>query len=290
MSTSYKVLVIAGGGIFGAIPAALLAGKFKEYPLLEKFDCFAGTSVGGMLAMCYASGTSAQNVLHDFKTLGRKAFPKMPWWWRCNPFRTKYDNKPIEEVLRNILPMTLGELKAPVIVPTIDFQNNRPKVFDNLVKNEDHGREAWAVARATSAAPTYFPPFGSFIDGGLMANLPILETAAALNHKLGIKYEDMEFMVVGTGRLPDEARDMRKVRHWSRLHWVFPLLHFMVRANELRSAFIAKQLGLGKLVIFNPVVIEPDWEMDRVDLIPIVESMAEQHDKEFEKVYEDFCR
>jgi len=290
MATPYRVLVISGGGVFGVIPAALLASKFKNDKLLGSFDCFAGTSVGGILSLCYASGTSAMNVLHDLKTLSSKAFPKMPWWWRYNPFRTKYDNKPIEQVLQTVLPMTLEQLKAPVIVPAIDFKHNRPKVFDTLVKDDDLKQDAWAVARATSAAPTYFPPFRGYIDGGLMANMPVVVAAAALHDKLGIAYKDMEFLVLGTGRLPGGSRDMRKVRHWSRLHWVFPLLHFMVRANELRSEFVGKQLGLGKLKFFNPVVLEPGWELDRVDLVPVVESMAQQHDEEFEKVYEEFCK
>jgi len=288
MRSSYKVLVVAGGGVFGAIPAALLAGRFREENLLDKFDCFAGTSIGGILSLAYASGTSAQNVLHDFKTLGKKAFPKMPWWWRMNPFRTKYDNKDIEQVLQTLLPMTLKELKAPIVIPAIDFENDKPKVFDTLTKNEDHKREAWAVARATSAAPTYFPPFLRYVDGGLMANMPVTEVAAALHHKLGIEYGDMEIMVLGTGRLPPTKRDMRKVRHWSRLHWVFPLLHFITRVNEIRSEFVAKQFGFAKCEIFNPVEVDPKWELDRADLIPVLEAMAQQHDKEFNEVCEKF--
>jgi len=289
MSTPYKVLVIAGGGVFGVIPAALLASQFKDEALDKTFDCFAGTSIGGILSMCYASGTSAMNVLHDFKSMGKKAFPEMPWWWRMNPFRTKHDGKGLEQVLLDMLPMTLGELRKPVIIPTVDFEHNKPKVFDTLIQDADAKWSAAAAGRATSAAPTYFPPFLSFIDGGLLANLPIVVAAAALRDKKGIKYEDMHFLVLGTGTLPDVQRDMRKVRKWSRVKWILPLLHFMVRANEMRSEFIARQLGLGKLTIFNPVVLEPDWELDRADLIPIVEAMAQKHDKEFSRVYEEFC-
>jgi len=281
MSSPYRILVIAGGGVFGAIPATLLANYFRESSLVDKFDCFAGTSVGGILAMCYASGMNAQDVLHDFKTLSKRAFPRMPWWWRLNPLRTRYSADGLEEVLQEMLPMQLGDLKKPVIIPSIDFEQTKPKVFDTLIKDEDAEMLAWQVGRATSAAPTYFPPFKQYIDGGLMANLPVIEAATAVKHKLGVSYKDMELLVLGTGQIPRTNRDMRKVRHWSRLHWVFPLIHFIARANELRSIFDAKQIGLGKYAFFNPVSLEADWEIDRVDLVPIVESMTDGYKKLF---------
>ena len=34
----------------------------------------------------------------------------------------------------------------------------------------------WKVARSTSAAPFFFPQFDRFIDGGLIANNPTVDT------------------------------------------------------------------------------------------------------------------
>ena len=34
------------------------------------------------------------------------------------------------------------------------------KVYDNIVRRDDCNEYAWRIARATSAAPTYFPPYG----------------------------------------------------------------------------------------------------------------------------------
>jgi len=288
--SKYRVLIIAGGGVFGVIPAALLASKFKDAKLTDKFDCFAGTSIGGILSLAYASGMTAQNVLHDFKTMSTKAFPKPPWYRRINPFRTKHDGKGLEAVLQGMLPLDLADLEKPVVIPSIDFRNNRPKVFDTLIKNGDGKYPSWTVGRATSAAPTYFPPFQNYIDGGLMSNLPILETAAAVKHKLDIKFEDMEFLVLGTGKLPTTQRDMEKVKHWSRIRWVMPLLNFIVRANEIKSEFISKRMDFGKCEIFNPVTLEADWELDRADLVPVVEEMSTHYNKAFSKVYDEFSK
>ena len=41
--------------------------------------------------------------------------------------------------------------------------------------------QVWEVARASSAAPTYFPPFNVFVDGGLLANNPTLDALSELS-------------------------------------------------------------------------------------------------------------
>lgn len=282
------MLVIAGGGVFGAIPAAFLAKHFKDKPLTDTFDCFAGTSIGGILSMMYASGMTAEDVLHDFKIMAPKAFPKRSWLERINPFKPSYKGKGLQEALQEVLPMEARDLKKPIVVPSMDFELLKPKVFDTLVQDADADKKCWEIGMATAAAPTYFPPFQSFIDGGLVANVPIMEAASAVHRAERVAYRDMEIFVLGTGHYPTIPHDMREVRKWSKFKWVMPIIDLAVKANEMRSAFIGKQMDFKKIEIFDPVVLEPSWKMDQPELVPIVESMSEKFTKAFDEAYARF--
>lgn len=287
----YRILVIAGGGVFGAVPAAFLAKHFKDKSLVDHFDCFAGTSIGGILAMMYANGRTAEDVLHEFKVMAPRAFPKRKWLDRINPFRPSYKGKGLQEALQTaFLETALGELRKPVIIPTMDFELMKPKVFDTLIKDADGDKLCWEIGMATAAAPTYFPPFKSFIDGGLVANLPIMETAAAVHKAERVAFRDMEIFVMGTGHYPTIPYDMRKVRKWSKFKWIMPIIDLAVKANEMRSAFIGSQMSFRRLEIFDPVVLEPDWKMDQPELVPIVESISEKFSKAFDEAYARFTK
>ena len=62
-----------------------------------------------------------------------------------------------------------------------------PGLFNTLVSivsrdaSKSNPRLVWEVARASSAAPTYFPPFNVFVDGGLLANNPTLDSLSELS-------------------------------------------------------------------------------------------------------------
>jgi patatin-like phospholipase/acyl hydrolase len=284
----YRILVIAGGGVYGAVPAAFLAKHFKDKPLTDTFHCFGGTSIGGILTMCYASGQSPQDILHAFSEMAPMAFPRRKWYERINPFKPSFDGKGLEKALRKMLPMDVGDLKRPVVVPTMDFEYNRPKVIDTLICDQDGDMPAWEVGMATAAAPTYFPPYKRFIDGGLVSNVPILETAAAVHHKMQIPYEDMHILVMGTGSYPRFRRNMDKVKRWAKWKWVMPIINLAVKANEMRSYFLARQMHFGRLEIFDPVTLERDWDMDKPELVPVLMSMADNFSKAFDEAYARF--
>lgn len=77
----------------------------------------------------------------------------------------------------------MKDLKAKVIVTSVDVTNHGPKLFG--LDAASLSAPLLEVAMATSAAPTYFPEhrYGTsiFVDGGLIANAP---DAAALIHAL----------------------------------------------------------------------------------------------------------
>jgi len=282
-----KILVICGGGVFGIIPAYLLSkvhtGKMFQW------DAFAGTSVGSELVLSYAYGRTPEFVYDLFMRSFDDIFDK-PWYRSLYPWGSKYPDKELNKSLQELIPeyVRFMDIKKPVIVPTYNFKHGKPKVFDNIIEDKDFYMKAWEVARASSAAPTYFPPYLNYIDGGIVANNATVVTAWALHNKLGIPYSEMEILTIGTGQQEHEILDMEAVKSWSSLKWLDPMLDMLTLGNEQMWDFGADELGLKKYVFFNPIKLDGSWKLDETSIIPEIITECDGWMEEFEHVYGEF--
>jgi len=253
-------------------------------------DAMGGTSIGGILTLMLASGYSFQKAHEKFKDMAEKAFSRS-FWSIFDPWGPKFDGVGLENALETIFEdKTLGQLRMPVLIPTLDFQHNVPKIYDNIIKDSDFLIPLKVLSRKTSAAPTYFPPAGESIDGGLLANNPVLETAVALKAKLGIPFNKMDVLVLGTGHYPVVHRDMEEVAGWSSAEWLKPMLNYLTKANELKSNFIAKWVGFKSYRLYDPVTIDTEWDMAEPDLIPELEIRTSPFLSEFRTVFREFVK
>lgn len=170
-------LCIDGGGIRGLIPALLLAEVERRTakPCYKLFNLIAGTSTGGILALALAIGIPAEEIVQMYRQEGGKIFSR-PWWRRrvWNLFKERYSAAGIEAVLKEKFAMRMmRECKTEVLITTYDLTDDRLQTFGR--QGAYFLRE---IARATSAAPTYFPPAEilssthSYVDGGIAANNP----------------------------------------------------------------------------------------------------------------------
>lgn len=283
-----KIVIIAGGGVFGYMPAYFLAHSDEAVELYEKIDAIGGTSVGGILSLTYASGMNSPSVHETFTKLVSSAFSDK-WYSKFKFWGPRYDGKNLNKALVQAFGDTrLKDLKLPVVIPSLDFENNKPKVWDNFDGNVDGWENVWEVARMTASAPTYFPPWKGHIDGALLANIPILETVSALKHKKGWQYRDMDVLVLGTGVKSLPRHPAKKVKRWGRLRWVLPLIDYLTYANEQTNTFIAKQMGLGKLTVFNPVPLKSEWDMDDAGLVPKLDEECSRFRPAFDAVMREF--
>jgi patatin-like phospholipase/acyl hydrolase len=184
----FQVLSLDGGGYRGLFTAELLAQWERQLgkPIASCFDLIVGTSTGGIIALGLAAGVPAAELVKFYEEDGRDIFPHQYSAWRLASgtwhwIIRKFGRGALERALQRRLPaITLGELQKPVVVPAFNLEAGRhwyfktPHFSGNIL---DRHRPLWEVARATSAAPTYFPAFRSsanelFIDGGLVANNP----------------------------------------------------------------------------------------------------------------------
>jgi patatin-like phospholipase/acyl hydrolase len=281
-----KILVVCGGGVFGLVPAYLI-GMTEGTNTLDKWDAFGGTSVGSEIVLGYATGCSASNMLETFSTDMYKIF-ETSFLKSLNPFGPKYKDTALNKALKALIPGLLGDIEKPVFVPAFDFRANIPKVFDTLDKNFDGMNLAWEIARMSSAAPTYFNPYRGYIDGGLVANNPALLTVWGLNKKLGIPYEEMEVLVLGTAQNAINSTIDSRVGYWTKLHWVTPLISTFILGNESVAHFGMQQLPLKRYHYFPGVQMKDTWKIDDPYLEDQMLEEAERVLNRFSEIYEQF--
>ena len=233
------VLSIDGGGVRGIIPAMILAEveRRTEEPISRLFDLIAGTSTGGILALALTKPDaercaqySAEELVHLYDKRGPAIFPKS--WRQYVPFRNIEDEKYSATGLETVLDEYLGkalmnEACTNLLLTSYDIELRRPHYF-----RRDDGFAMKDVARATSAAPTYFEPlklptgtaldYYALIDGGVFANNPAM-CAFVEAQRLFSTADKFVILSLGTGqftrRLPYE-----KVVDWGLRQWARPIL------------------------------------------------------------------
>lgn len=107
------------------------------------------------------------------------------------------------------------------------FSRWRPEFFHNFDDSKNSDTKIADVVLRTTAAPTYFPIYQGYVDGGTFANNPSLAAAiCAMNH--GIALEDISILSISTGFNPHSlGPDDYKGGDWGLYQWasnIIPLL------------------------------------------------------------------
>jgi patatin-like phospholipase/acyl hydrolase len=248
--TLVKVLSIDGGGIRGIIPAVVLAEieRQTKRPACELFDLIAGTSAGGIVTLGVTAPGEGGKPLHSAEELAGFFREDGPQIFSRSLLRTietidglieeKYSASGLEAALRhNLGEARLSEALCDVLITSYDIQSHEPFFFKSRQAKEGPARDypMRVVARATSAAPTYFEPEHvtpsvvlpnepadyALVDGGTFANNPAMcAYAEAMRDYPGA---DILVVSLGTGRLT-ESIPFSKAEHWGLVEWARPLL------------------------------------------------------------------
>ena len=190
------LLCIDGGGMRGVIPVtylqeleAQLRAQGGENSLDSYFDLIAGTSTGGLIALaltCPASfgykvckngpQVDLADILDQYRTMGSTIFPTNSFTYLRKFASTKYPETGIEALLKEwFADSLLGQATVPTLIMSYDLFKGLPVELRSYQERSFLVREA---GRATSAAPTYFPPLIKdehiLVDGAVAANNPAL--------------------------------------------------------------------------------------------------------------------
>ncbi|MBC7779267.1 MAG: patatin-like phospholipase family protein [Proteobacteria bacterium] len=250
-----KILACDGGGILGLMSVEVLAKLEADLRvargdptlvLSDFFDFCCGTSTGAIIATCLSAGMSIDEIRAFYVGSGKQMFDKASLFKRL---RFNYNDEPLAQKLRVELNRALGRSEGPPFASlgdenlrTLLMMVMRNHTTDSPwpVSNNPHARynaaqrgdcnlnlPLWKLVRASTAAPTFFPPevvlFGEgspkeysfiFVDGGVTTyNNPAflafqMATAAPyqVNWKTGV--DQMLIVSIGTGSAAKARPDL----------------------------------------------------------------------------------
>lgn len=287
----FHILSLDGGGIRGLLTAILLERLEAARPgMLAKVDLFAGSSTGGILALGLAAGRTPSQARALYEQRGREVFADSRWDnWRDlgHAVRAQYSNAPLKKVLTHEFgDMTLGDLPRRVVIAAFDLENDpsnplplrtwKAKFFHNFPGRDSDAHERVVdVAMRTSAAPSYFPIYQGYIDGGVVAGNPSMTALAqALEPNTGGQVlGNVSVLSVGTGRnaryVPAQASD------WGWVQWAPHIIDLVLDGTSGVADYECRQLLGPRYHRLNPFLPER-IDLDDVAKIPRLREIAER--------------
>lgn len=279
-----KLLALDGGGIRGLISLGFVVrmehllreklGADDSFRLADYFDYFAGTSTGAIIAAGLSIGMKAEEIRMFYMQHGREMFEKN---WLLQQFKSKYGSENLSKMLQEVFGAntTLGTvpdpargIQGPRTLLLVVMRNestdspwpisNHPRaLFNDPASPECNLRiPLWQLVRASTAAPTYFPPeeinTGTqkflFVDGGVTVfNNPafqLFSMATASCYRLGWPTgEDKMLLVsIGTGTARD-ANNLLKASDTNLLYNASKVPSALMSAASSHQDFLCRMLG-----------------------------------------------
>jgi patatin-like phospholipase/acyl hydrolase len=231
-----RVLAIDGGGIRGLIPALVLTELERRAGrrVFEMFDLIAGTSTGGILAcaLCAPDPLPASELVALYEDEGPNIFSRSLFQRIKSAdglLDEKYDDAALDRALERFLGhKRLAETRPNLIVPAYDTALPGPYFFKTSKAQATPETDDFPlslVARATSAAPTYFEPLEAgeraLVDGGVFAVNPAMSAFAEVLKEVDAR--EVVLLSLGTGQRTNK-RSFDEIKDWGLAKWARPIL------------------------------------------------------------------
>ncbi len=296
MANLFRILSIDGGGMRGILSGQLLVALEKKIQqksgnssarIADYFDMIAGNSTGGILTCFYLCPDenfpsrplfSAEEALNLYLQHGQEIFKdetRQKLISLGGLTNEKYPVDLFESLLKKYFKdIKLSQLLRPCIIPSYNIFKRSTHFFTqhDAIKNTDYDFYVRDVARATSAAPTYFEPalVSSFaevsyplVDGGVFANNPSLCAYAEArqhfkinNGSKNVSAKEMFIVSIGTG---SEKRSLNynTTKGWGALGWIFPVLDVVLSGAVDTVDFQLQQIFESEGCAQNYIRINP---------------------------------
>lgn len=325
-----RILSIDGGGIRGILPGQILVSLEEKLKNLDNnpnaaisdyFDLIAGTSTGGILACMYLCPSekdktrprfSAQKAVELYLDRGDEIFD-VSFWQKLKSMGGVTDEKYSEDELVEALEDYIGEIKLnellkPCLITSYDIKRRKGHFFRSHKAKTDPAYNFYVkdVARATSAAPTYFEAARvkaddnqvyPLIDGGVFVNNPAL---CAYSEARNLKFDnnrnkpkaaEMMILSLGTGSsTADHGYEYKKSRNWGAIQWVKPIIDIMMSGVADTVDYQLKQIynaveKPNQYIRLAPKLFTADSAMDNASAknLQALKNDGEHNAKDFDK-------
>ncbi len=331
MNKQTRILSIDGGGIRGLVPARILVSLERklqqrtgrpEARIAHYYDLIAGTSTGGLITcLLLAPGENewtpaftAQDIVRLYLDHGAEIFaaPLGKRIRSLNGWRDeRYEAYGLEHLIdEKAGDLWLSQLIKPCLITAYDVTRRKAKFFtQHDARNDDKDYPIRVVARATSAAPTYFEamPGGNgrspyaYVDGGLFANNPTMCAYVEAYRKLAGKptAENMTVLSLGTGQIT-KSYPYHSVKNWGTVQWIRPLIDIMMSGASETVDYQMRQLFMAhgrpnSYLRLQPIIATNDEELAELDnvtpdnmdrLLALGVQLADEHEAELDALVE----
>ncbi len=250
-----KILACDGGGILGLMSVEILARLEADLRtetnnpnllLCDYFDFVCGTSTGAIIAACIAAGMSTERIRRFYTEGGKQMFDKASLLKRLH---YSYNKEPLAKKLQAEFAAALGAdttlgspgLRSVLMMVMRNATTDSPWPVSNnpfAHYNQRDRRDCnlalplWQLVRASTAAPTFFPPevvtLGKgknaysfvFVDGGVTtynnAAFLAFQMATAASYKMNwaTGTDTLLIVSVGTGGAAAVRPDLKPEEMW----------------------------------------------------------------------------
>jgi patatin-like phospholipase/acyl hydrolase len=285
-SRQKKLLALDGGGIRGAITLEVLAAieeivrRKIDRPhavLADYFDYIAGTSTGAIIATGLSLGMSVSDLRRFYVEVGPDMFSRAGVLRR---FHYKFDQDRLAAQLKAVFgaDTKLGSRRLRTLLMLVmrnattdspwPISNNPAATFNNPARSDCNlNLPLWQLVRASTAAPTYFPPEAVrvgdheflFVDGGVtMYNNPafqlfLMTTLAPYKVQWSTGVDRMLLVSVGTGANPNANAHLRPED-----------IHLLYNASSIPSALMFAALNQQDLLcrVFGDCLVGDELDQE----------------------------
>lgn len=239
------VLALDGGGIRGVIPAMVLAEIERRCNkrIADLFDLIAGTSTGGILALGLTTPDPAEpkrgrfradDLVQLYTDKGNVIFRRSLLHWLVTLgglLGSKFTVKGLDATLRTYFGESrLKDAVCELLITSYDLESRDAWFIARYKAQQEPGFDfpMTHVARATSAAPTYFRPErlsqkppAAMVDGGVFANNPAMCAYVEAIKLHG--QQDILVVSLGTGQSKSSI-PYWQARSWGLIGWARRLI------------------------------------------------------------------
>lgn len=295
----FQILSLDGGGIKGLFSSAVLAAIEEDLNIniIDHFDLITGTSTGGIIALGLGLGMRPKEIVEFYLSKGPTIFPR--WCglkWMQHWIYRKYSQKAMMKALRDCFKdKRLADSKKRLVIPTYNIGEDDVYIFrtpHHAKLKTDYKVEAWKIALATSAAPTFFACCREvdnirLVDGGVWANNPIMVGIVEAYGTLGIPLEKTWAFSIGTSEVVTHRR--KRLNSGGILAWAFEnaAIDVIMRGQSISANNQAYfLLGDEKIERLNPRVAADEFSLDGTKKVKDLIGKATYHARKIKPIFE----